>query len=1203
MSVQFIIGRAGSGKTAHFLRQTVAACEAEPLGPPILWLVPRQSTFQTQRDLCCGWGLGGYFRVRVLSLELLCREVLAEMGGATGSDVTALGRNMVLGRLLRQHESRLRFFRTNTTGLAGEIGSAIDEFERGGAEMSGLSDALPSEFAGTALADKLADLELIHGAYNQFLGKQRFDPDRRLRQAMQYFGASPLLRGATIYVDGFLHFTQRERLLLTSLAKACPIMQVALMLDPQSVVLRDEPGEIEEMSLFHQMEEEYCKLSSAFAAAAVSVSKPVLLREIHRFQIEGLKCVEHWGGPHPSPPPEYQGRGNSCGAIRLIEAPDKRAEVEIAARQVRDWAAGGMRFRDIAVFSRQLSDYHDLINAVFGEHDIPFFVDQRRSAGHHPLIQLVQAALTLACDAWQADAMMAVIKSGLCGLTSDEADELENYCLLHGISGKAWSEAKPWAAGRSVGMDEDDEFLNVSSRSADKLRRKLVDALSPFLNTAAKTGSSLSPSPGALGEGRGEDSSPGQTLFAKGKGPSPYPSPRVPGEGTRGIRAHELTQSLVAMLEAFGVRQTLAKWINECKAAGQSEQAEEHEQVWMEFVSVCDQLVDLLGDELMTMTDFRATLLTALEQLDLAIAPATVDQVLVGQVDRTRPPAVKAAIILGLSNGQFPMRPPPNTIITDGDRRALVEIAEMSPDSRRQGMDEEFLGYFAFTRASAALRVTRPAADDAGRVLPAGSLWEKLVRILGAEAVTVVPRRDRRDAAEVSTPRQLIGGLMQWARQDGAEFGKADADLTHERGTPAPTLPLNTGRGGSRDERPVEPGSAPGGADGWASLYQWFIGGHGKMESLQRLSKLAWPALSYANDANLSSATAARLFPLPILASARQLESFSACQFQHFARYGLGLSPRQELGVAVQDISRICRDVLDRLLKQLLAEGRTWRELRPGEVEAMLGDLILPAAARVEGELALSTARNEYLLERIAKALAMVIAGEQALQGDFRPASALWRYGEGKAAAALKIGEELLISGQIDRVDLSPDESLAAIHEYRMNARTVPADEVYYGLSLKLFADLLAWRQNQPESRVVAGLCSPLMRPIKENAAPQDAPRPDSREFAMQYKPRGFATGELPGSMQDAISRTDKIEADALEILMNHVETILSRLGRQIAAGQIEIRPYKLQNKTPCSYCAYNDVCRFESRGGYERRLQTMKRDEVLQRISEKGES
>src|SRR5580658_8090818 len=97
MSVKFVIGRAGSGKTRYCVEETVSACERDPMGEPIVWLAPRQGTFQVERELCCASRLGGYFRVRVMSLEELGRQVLGEIGGGAVPEVTELGRQMIVG--------------------------------------------------------------------------------------------------------------------------------------------------------------------------------------------------------------------------------------------------------------------------------------------------------------------------------------------------------------------------------------------------------------------------------------------------------------------------------------------------------------------------------------------------------------------------------------------------------------------------------------------------------------------------------------------------------------------------------------------------------------------------------------------------------------------------------------------------------------------------------------------------------------------------------------------------------------------------------------------------------------------------------------------------------------------------------------------------------------------------------------------------
>src|SRR6266699_172622 len=123
MAVRLVIGRARSGKTRRCFDGVVEALRAEPLGPPVYWIVPKQATFMTERHLTCASGLGGFCRARVLSFEALGEEILEECGGAAVPEVTALGRQMILGHLLRKHQPRLRFFAqaARQAGLAAKL--------------------------------------------------------------------------------------------------------------------------------------------------------------------------------------------------------------------------------------------------------------------------------------------------------------------------------------------------------------------------------------------------------------------------------------------------------------------------------------------------------------------------------------------------------------------------------------------------------------------------------------------------------------------------------------------------------------------------------------------------------------------------------------------------------------------------------------------------------------------------------------------------------------------------------------------------------------------------------------------------------------------------------------------------------------------------------------------------------------------------
>jgi len=166
MAVQFVIGRAGSGKTFRCFNDIVGAMRADPLGPPIYWVLPKQATFSAERELTCGSGLGGFCRAHVVSFDQLGREVLARSGGAVVPEVTPLGRQMILGHLLRRLQPRLRFFASSARqpGLAAELDATFAEFERSGKTAADLAALVAGLEGGGALDVDGASLLAIGNA-------------------------------------------------------------------------------------------------------------------------------------------------------------------------------------------------------------------------------------------------------------------------------------------------------------------------------------------------------------------------------------------------------------------------------------------------------------------------------------------------------------------------------------------------------------------------------------------------------------------------------------------------------------------------------------------------------------------------------------------------------------------------------------------------------------------------------------------------------------------------------------------------------------------------------------------------------------------------------------------------------------------------------------------------------------------------------
>ncbi|MEL7238301.1 MAG: hypothetical protein AAGK78_05515, partial [Planctomycetota bacterium] len=347
MAVRFVLGRAGTGKTRHLRDDILQLLEGDPLGPPIYLLVPAQATLDHERQYGLHWlpeaGFDGFARLRVTDFENLGDDLLAESGGEAVTRVTALGRQLLLGHLLRTRQDKLHYFRSTArqVGLIGELDRTFTELDRAGLDPGDLLEQLDAADASDATLDKARDLALLGDAYRKALG-DRDDATARFARVIDSVPLCPHLTGVHLRVDGFMGFSAAERRLLVALAIRCASVTVALTLDPDD----------EALPLFERTRETFERLQRDLREAKIAVEPPVRLGDTRRFTSRALQLVERdWSSPRPATVP-----GDDAAAIRMIETPGPRAQADAAARQVLDWVQSGLRLRECVVLSRNLAN-------------------------------------------------------------------------------------------------------------------------------------------------------------------------------------------------------------------------------------------------------------------------------------------------------------------------------------------------------------------------------------------------------------------------------------------------------------------------------------------------------------------------------------------------------------------------------------------------------------------------------------------------------------------------------------------------------------------------------------------------------------------------------------------------------------------------------------------------------------------------------
>ncbi len=688
MGLRFVLGRSGSGKTRACLDEIRAELSGQPDGAPLIMLVPEQATFQAEYALARTPGLAGTIRAQALSFRRLAFRVMQETGGTALVPINDQGKSMLLYRIVRRYGAQLQLFQGGGEqhGFIERLQELLTELKRYGIAPAELEQLRRSSELGAGyplLERKLHDVGLVYRELEDALAGLYMDAEDSLDWLAKGFADSPSLQGAELWVDGFNGFTPKEFAALEALMRSAARVTVTLCLDKPY-----GPGERpHELDLFHPTAETYIALRELAEGAGVPLEPIVQLDRgpLPRFADSPMltHLERHYGSRTPMLVPDksaYELEDARCG-ISLTSAVHRRAEVEAAARDmVRRMQHGGLRWRDMAVMVRNSADYTDYIETVFADYDIPYFLDQKKSVVHHPLVELIRSALETVTKGWRYEAVFRCVKTemltdGDSDVTREELDRFENYVLAAGIDGWRWLDKRSWEPlVRDALEDEPGDARQIEPERFPRI----LACRDAIVNPLRQLGDSLK----------------------------------------KAKNVQEMCESLYRMLDRVDAADRLERWSREAAEKGDMRRAREHRQLWDGVMGLLDQLVEMTGAEALPPELFAGMIEAGLDSLKLAAVPPAIDQVLIGSMDRTRSGHVKVCYVLGANDGIMPMRIQEDGVLTEQERERLEQSGlVIAPGVRRKLLDERFMIYNALTTAGDHLWISYALSDEEGKSL------------------------------------------------------------------------------------------------------------------------------------------------------------------------------------------------------------------------------------------------------------------------------------------------------------------------------------------------------------------------------------------------------------------------------------------------------------------------------------------------------
>ena len=723
--LQLILGPSGSGKTSLLYTRIQAEAAA---GRASILLVPEQFTSSTETRLYRMLGDAGAGFVESLSFTSLAERILDALGGSAVKTLSDAGRAVLVRRTMAGLEDKLKYYyrHRRSAAFCALAAQTIDELKSAGVSAEQLGALAP---ACGADAPRLAELALIYGGYEALLAQTAMDPaDRltlaadRLETALAAGGLPEFLAGRSVFIDEFDTFNAPKKRLMAALLAAAPQVTVSLCAD-------GAPAEEGDLSLFSGGRRVALTLKQLARRAGVGVAAPVLLTEdLRHAAAPGLAALAEWLTDDADAADEPADAARKPAEIRLYPAADRDEEARAVAAAIRHLVRAGVEYRKIAVVCRDAAAYRAAVRYEFRLAGIPLFCDEATTPEFCAPACAVKALLAILRGADYSTNMVALAKTGLCGLSERQACALDNYVYT-------WSPKKSdWAVKfeRSPqGFGEDDRVTEEERedvRQADAARGKLWKPVDEFCAKA------------------------------------------------KGANAEALSRALYFCLKTLGAEESQQNLVDALRAAQGIPAAEEAVREWNVVMELLNQMTQLLGGDVLDAAEYGELFALLLRSCDLGHIPETLDAVIFTSAGKMRLDAPDYVFVLGLTEGEFPKAPGDTGLLTHADRDALMARDIDLPDCfENRVVREQVCFYKALTAPARGLWLSWPA----GQGLPLTSALEPAAKAFGFAAPALEP------ADYASTPAAALDRLGTVWNLGGAEAASLYAALCEKPETRA----------------------------------------------------------------------------------------------------------------------------------------------------------------------------------------------------------------------------------------------------------------------------------------------------------------------------------------------------------------------------------------------------------------------------------
>lgn len=738
--IRIITGGAGAGKARLCLKEIELLHKENP-SAKCLMLVNEHYSHETEKLFTNYFGGTGLNNIEVTTFKKLSRELLSE---ALMRSLTASGKQILLRKTTVQFLAETQDINANLrramrhVGFLDVLSQMIGEMKHYNVSAEDLRKASEHINGNRSLKEKISSLARLYEIYTDNFSMLDYTDSE---DGMEYLASAvtytDTLNDTYMWIDKFDELLPQQMKVVEALYNKVKQLTVSIGY-PKSEIERPLYSEVERTLRRIEMldsDREYQDCGEHLK----NIKAPEL-----KFLLDKWDSVMVYD--------------KQADGIKIFEARDAYSEVEHVAGQIVDLVReDGFRFRDIAVICGNEDEYQYLIDAVFGEYEIPSFSDTKIILSDHPIAMQILSIFDIFDNDFDYPSVFRYLKSGFIyektskgivrNISADNIDELENFVLKYGIKGKSrWLSSKPWKTGGTIAeiagsKEENEHRLKAIMDEEERINSFRHAVMAPINKYYNKTNGKIS--------------------------------------------GRDHAEALFELISDIYIYEGLKREIRYLSDAGETTEAERFEQIWELILEVLDQLVITLGNTEMDREEFGMYVRTGISKCEIRIIPSGIDRVYFGTAERNAPADVRALFILGANDGSFPNDIKAEGFLSNADRQYIKDNPEIdisiAPDTYGRMEKRRYNVFRTLTAATERLYISYAAQDtDGGQLGPSRFVYDILRRFPHVHTEDDVEESSQRIGVYITSPKVTIHKLIK-SRADNSDNPVWDAVYSYYR--------------------------------------------------------------------------------------------------------------------------------------------------------------------------------------------------------------------------------------------------------------------------------------------------------------------------------------------------------------------------------------------------------------------------------------